>query len=199
MIGKFNVMNMSNNDMILLGKPWLSAMNPEINWAADTLHLPATPRSLWLEQALQNKWGKLPLSGKLIPIPSPIRKKPTIEEEEDPEKFAPQYSPLPTNGKRTLERKKEEVFYDAEENLPIFPNPSPGRAPPFCYETKDDVWDDVPTNPTFALKVEDIATYQINDDEVLIEYAQDGSNITIFENLSLDTPLTRDGTSRTEI
>ncbi|KIK32594.1 hypothetical protein CY34DRAFT_65699, partial [Suillus luteus UH-Slu-Lm8-n1] len=37
MIGKFNVMNMSDNDMILLGKPWLSAMNPDINWAKDTL------------------------------------------------------------------------------------------------------------------------------------------------------------------
>jgi hypothetical protein len=193
-------MNMSDQDMILLGKPWLSAMNPDINWAKDTLRLPATPRSIRLEQALQNKWGKLPLPGKPIAIPDPIRKKPTIEEEEDLEKFAPLHSPLPKNGKRTLERrKKEEVFHDAEEDLPFFSDPSHGRKPLFCYETKDDVWDDVPTNPTFALKVEDVATYQINDDKVLIEYTQDGSNITIFENLSFDTPLTRNGTSRTEI
>ena len=45
MIGKFNVMNMSDRDMILLGKPWLTAMNPEINWTNDTLRLPATDRS----------------------------------------------------------------------------------------------------------------------------------------------------------
>jgi hypothetical protein len=64
------------------------------------------------------------------------------------------------------------------------------------YETKDDVWDDIPTSkPLFALKVDDVATYQINDDEILIEYTTDGSNITLFENLSLDTPLTCDGTS----
>jgi hypothetical protein len=37
MFGKFNIMNMSDQDMILLGKPWLSAMNPDINWARDTL------------------------------------------------------------------------------------------------------------------------------------------------------------------
>ena len=37
MIGKFNIMNMSDQDMILLGKPWLTAMNPDINWTQDTL------------------------------------------------------------------------------------------------------------------------------------------------------------------
>jgi hypothetical protein len=37
MFGKFNIMNMSDHDMILLGKPWLTAMNPDIDWAKDTL------------------------------------------------------------------------------------------------------------------------------------------------------------------
>jgi hypothetical protein len=46
MFGKFNIMNMSDRDMILLRKPWLTAMNPDINWAKDTLRLPSTPRSL---------------------------------------------------------------------------------------------------------------------------------------------------------
>jgi len=46
MFGKFNIMNMSDRDMILLGKPWLTAMNPDIDWAKDTLRLPSTPRSL---------------------------------------------------------------------------------------------------------------------------------------------------------
>jgi hypothetical protein len=46
MFGKFNIMNMSDQDMILLGKPWLSAINPDIDWPKDTLRLPSTPRSL---------------------------------------------------------------------------------------------------------------------------------------------------------
>jgi hypothetical protein len=37
MFGKFNIMNMSDWDMILLRKPWLTAMNPDIDWARDTL------------------------------------------------------------------------------------------------------------------------------------------------------------------
>jgi hypothetical protein len=60
----------------------------------------------------------------------------------------------------------------------------------------EDVWDD---SSMFARKVENPVTYPINDDEVLIEYAQDGSSITLHENLSFDSPLTRDGTSASEI
>src|SRR6267154_6730751 len=68
MIGKFNVMNMSDRDMILLGKPWLSAMNPEINWTNDTLRLPATDRSLRLEAILRKKC-ELPETKELKPAP----------------------------------------------------------------------------------------------------------------------------------
>jgi hypothetical protein len=60
----------------------------------------------------------------------------------------------------------------------------------------DDIWDD---SSMFARKVEDPITYPINDDEVLIEYAQDGSSVTLHENLSFDSPLTHDGTSASEI
>jgi hypothetical protein len=60
----------------------------------------------------------------------------------------------------------------------------------------EDVWDD---SSIFTRKVEDPVTYPINDDEVLIKYAQDGSSITLHENLSFDSPLTRDGTSASEI
>jgi hypothetical protein len=42
--------------MILLRKPWLTAMNPDINWARDTLQLPSTPRSLQLERAFEKLW-----------------------------------------------------------------------------------------------------------------------------------------------
>jgi hypothetical protein len=60
MFGKFNIMNMSDQDMILLGKPWLSAMNPNIDWARDTLQLPSTPRSLRLEKAFEKLWREIP-------------------------------------------------------------------------------------------------------------------------------------------
>ncbi|KAG2343093.1 hypothetical protein BDR05DRAFT_1000403 [Suillus weaverae] len=148
-------MDMSDRDMILLGKPWLSAMNPDINWTKDTLRLPSTPRSLQLEKWFEKQWGITSTSPKT---------------------------------------KKEEVFYDCEEEpLPaLLPNPDEEPFPQL--DTKEDVWDD-----TFARKVEDPATYSINDDEILIEYAPDGSSITLFKNLSFDSPLTQDGTSASEI
>jgi len=64
------------------------------------------------------------------------------------------------------------------------------------YDTMEDVWNDT---SVFSRKVEDPVTYPINDVEVLIEYAQDGSSITLHENLSFDSPLTRDGTSTSKI
>jgi hypothetical protein len=42
MYGKFNVHKLGHRDLILLGIPWLKAMNPNINWAEDTLDLPRT-------------------------------------------------------------------------------------------------------------------------------------------------------------
>jgi hypothetical protein len=60
----------------------------------------------------------------------------------------------------------------------------------------EDVWDDT---SMFARKVDDPVTYPINDDEVLIEYTQDGSSVTLHENLSFDSHLTRDGTSASKI
>jgi hypothetical protein len=60
----------------------------------------------------------------------------------------------------------------------------------------EDVWDD---SSMFARKVENPVTYPINDNEILIKYTQDGSSVTLHENLSFDSPLTRDGTSASEI
>jgi hypothetical protein len=189
MFGKFNIMNMSDRDMILLGKPWLTAMNPDIDWAKDTLQLPSTPQSLRLEKAFEKLWRE---NSTLKPIPPPkSRKEVSIEEEEDSEQFAPLHTPLPRDRKRTLERRKEKKKKE----------PVPALIPdlddkPSQYDTMEDVWDD---SSMFARKVEDPVTYPINDDEVLIEYAQDGSSITLHENLSFDSPLTRDGTSASEI
>lgn len=61
MVGKFNVMNMSDWDMILLGKPWLSAMNPNINWAKDTLQLPTTKVQYNLKKPSRGNGDSLPL------------------------------------------------------------------------------------------------------------------------------------------
>jgi hypothetical protein len=189
MFGKFNIMNMSDCDMILLRKPWLTAMNPDIDWAKDTLRLPSTPRSLRLEKAFEKLWRENS-TPKPTPPPKP-RKKVLIEEEEDPEQFTPLHSPLPKDGKRTLERRKERK---KKEPIPAL-IPDPDDEPP-QYNTMEDVWDD---SSMFTRKVEDPVTYPINDDEVLIEYAQDGSSVTLHENLSFDYPLTCDGTSTSEI
>jgi hypothetical protein len=189
MFGKFNIMNMSDWDMILLGKPWLTAMNPDIDWAKDTLRLSLTPRSLRLEKAFEKLWreNSTPSS---TPLLKP-RKTVSIEEEEDQEQFAPLHSPLPNDGKRTLERWKEKK---KKEPIPIL-IPDPDDEPP-QYDTVEDVWDD---SSMFARKVEDPVTYPINNDEVLIKYAQDGSSVTLHKNLSFDSPLTCDGTSASEI
>jgi hypothetical protein len=45
MRGKFNVHKLGRHDLILLGIPWLKAMNPVINWAEETLTLPWTEKS----------------------------------------------------------------------------------------------------------------------------------------------------------
>jgi hypothetical protein len=45
MIGKFNVTRLGKRDQILLGIPWLRAMDPIIRWKAGTLSFPRTPKS----------------------------------------------------------------------------------------------------------------------------------------------------------
>jgi hypothetical protein len=92
---------MSNCDMILLRKPWLSTMNPNIDWARDTLQLPSTPRSLQLEKAFEKLWRENSVPNPTSPLKP--KKKFLIEEEEDPEQFIPLHSPLPRDRKRTLE------------------------------------------------------------------------------------------------
>jgi len=114
-----------------------------------------------------------------------------IEEEEDPEQFTPLHTPLPKDRKRILERQKERKKKEPVPTLIPDPDDEPSQ-----YDTMEDVWDD---SPIFARKVEDPVTYPISDNEVLIEYAQDGSFVTLHENLSFDSPLTRDGTSASEI
>jgi hypothetical protein len=47
--------------------------------------------------------------------------------------------------------------------------------------------------------VTDIATYQLQDEDILIEYSEDGMKMHFIENVSLDSPLTTDGTSKNKI
>jgi hypothetical protein len=136
-------------------------MNPDINWAKDTLQLPLTPRSLQLKKAFKKLWRENSI---LNPTPPPKpRKKVSIKEEEDPEQFTPLHSPLPKDGKRTIERQKKKKKKE----------PIPALIPdldnePSKYDTMEDVWDNT---SMFTRKLEDPVTYPINDDEVLIEYA----------------------------
>jgi hypothetical protein len=59
--------------------------------------------------------------------------------------------------------------------------------------TKEDVW-----VGQMAPRVEELATYPLQDNKILIEYTPDGTNICLIENLLFNTPLTRDGTSKKE-
>src|SRR5580765_4716541 len=63
MIGKFNVTRLARRDQILLGIPWLRAMNPLIYWAAETLILSPTLKSDQVEEEIDKarKKNDLPL------------------------------------------------------------------------------------------------------------------------------------------
>jgi hypothetical protein len=63
MIGKFNVMHLGKRDQILLGIPWLRAMDPIIRWKAGMLSLPRTPKSDLIEEDIdkERKKNGLPL------------------------------------------------------------------------------------------------------------------------------------------
>jgi hypothetical protein len=55
MIGKFNVTRLGKHNQILLGIPWLRAMDPLIQWKAEMLSLPRTPKSDLIEEDVDNE------------------------------------------------------------------------------------------------------------------------------------------------
>jgi hypothetical protein len=61
------------------------------------------------------------------------------------------------------------------------------------FDTKEDIWGN------YEPMVTDITTYQLQDEDVLIEYLEDGTEMHLIENVSLDSPLTKDGTSKNEM
>jgi len=61
------------------------------------------------------------------------------------------------------------------------------------FDTKEDIWNN------YEPMVTNVATYQLHDEDVLIEYSEDGSEMRLIENVSFDTPLMKDGTSKKEM
>jgi hypothetical protein len=55
MIGKFNVTCLGRRHQILLGIPWLHAMDLLICWKAGTLFLPHTPKSDLVEEDIDTE------------------------------------------------------------------------------------------------------------------------------------------------
>jgi hypothetical protein len=80
----------------------------------------------------------------------------------------------------SIEEILDEDMIVPEETAPIF-------------NTKEDIWGN------YEPMVADIATYQLRDEDVLIEYSADGTEMRLIENISLNSPLTRDGTSKNKI
>jgi hypothetical protein len=71
---------------------------------------------------------------------------------------------------------------DEDPHIPMETSP--------IFNTKEDIWNN------YELPVTDVSTYSLHDEDVLIEYLMDGSEMRLIENLSFDTLLTRDGTSK---
>jgi hypothetical protein len=65
------------------------------------------------------------------------------------------------------------------------------------FDTTHDVWIDR-LSESFAPAVINAMEYPLTDDEFLVEYAHDITEIQTFENASMDTPLTKDGISLAE-
>jgi hypothetical protein len=61
------------------------------------------------------------------------------------------------------------------------------------FDTKEDILEN------YEPMVTDITTYQIQDKDILIEYSADGMEMHLIENVSFDSPLTKDGTSKNEM
>jgi hypothetical protein len=61
------------------------------------------------------------------------------------------------------------------------------------FNTKEDIWDN------YEPMVTNITTYQLHDEDVLIEYSADGTEMCLIENVSFDMPLMKDGTLKNKM
>jgi hypothetical protein len=190
MIGKFNVMRLGKHDQILLGIPWLHAMDPIIRWKAGMLSLPRTLKSDLIEEDIDNERRKNRLPSLFLKKQkyehSRLPKEPVKPERIDSmilmqvESVSPERVDSMTPFSVKLEEIPDEDAFIPADTTPVF-------------DTKEDIWDN------YEPMVTDIATYQLHDEDVLIEYSADGMEMRLIENVSFDIPLTKDGTSKNEM
>jgi hypothetical protein len=222
MYGKFNVHKLGHHDLILLGIPWLKAMNPTIDWANETLDLSKTERSEKLERLTdkeRKKNGLKPLfeekkrewKNSQLKKPSQEKSGTSMKEtnEEKPSASAqPQHDPEQAiKSSLTPERLSSKGSFTAsieeiadEEAPGLLPIPEDDEEMitenDERFDTTNDVWIDR-LDEHFAPAVSSIAEYALQDDEFLVEYSN-SMDLRVFENESMDTPLTKDGTSFAE-
>lgn len=172
MIGKFNVARLAKQDKILLGFPWLKALNPDINWVEGTLSLPATECSLNIERSinLTRKHNELPPLF-LSKMPAPIERPPMWKNSKL--KKATQMTAV--NDLLPSKTASVEEVPDEDDVPSLMPDQDEDQPD---YNTKEDVWSD-----NFAPAVNNVSTYKLDDDEVLIEYAPDGLQVRVIEEI----------------
>jgi len=160
-----------------------------IRWKAGTLSLPRTPKSDLIEKDVDNKQKK----NGLIPL---FQKKPKYEHSQlkksvkpecidstipmQVESVTPECIDSTTYPSASIEEIPDEEMVVPEETAPVF-------------DTKEDIWEN------YEPMVTDITTYQLWDEDIIIEYSADGTEMRLIENVSLDSPLMKDGTSKNEI
>jgi uncharacterized protein YdaU (DUF1376 family) len=219
MYGKFNVHKLGHCDLILLGIPWLKAMNPTIDWAKENLDLPATEQSVRLEKLtdrIRKKNGLTPLFPKEEHRwkNSQLKKEPSQEmsgtstkktnaekpaasaqpQDDSEQAIKSSLTPEKTSSKESFKASIEEVIDEEEPGLlPDEDEEEEMKIDEQIFNTTNDVWINK-LSETFAPAVINAMEYPLLDDEFLVEYANDMTEIRTFENVSMDTPLTKDGT-----
>jgi hypothetical protein len=136
MIGKFNVTRLGKHDQILLGIPWLCAMDPLIQWKAGMLSLPRTLKSNLIEEDVDNERRK----NKLPPLFSKKQKY--------------KHSQLPKEPVKPERIDSMAPFTTMVEEIPDEETVIPTKTAPI-FDTKEDIWNN------YEPMVIDVATYQL--------------------------------------
>jgi hypothetical protein len=191
MIRKFNITCLGWHDQILLGIPWLHAMDPLICWKAGMLALPRTPKSDLIEEDVDTKRKKNGLPPLFTKTPKYAHSK-LPKESVKPKCIdstilvnVRSVKPEHIDSMIPMTASIKEVP-DEEEPIPI-PNETLR-----VFNTKEDIWEN------YEPPINDVSTYLLCNDNVLIEYQTDGLEMCIIENVSFNTLLTQDGTSKAE-
>jgi hypothetical protein len=217
MCGKFNVHKLGRHNLILLGIPWLKAMNPDIDWAEETLTLLQTENgklikkevdkerkknrlpTLFLKQKKEEcKWKNLKLpremSGTSKQKTNESVDSASVQPQDNPEQ-AIKSSLTPEKVSTSMKPLKATIEEIVDEEAPgLLPIPDEDDE---IFDEKHDVWINQ-LDEHFAPAVSSIAEYTLLDEEFLVEYTADSDELRVIENVSMDTPLMKDGTSFSE-